>query len=315
MKTSEATIKTTEGSSYIRKLCKHFAHKIKVAYDEKEGTAEFPFGRALMTADSETLRFDIASDSFEGVSRIKYVLVTHLEKFSFRENLAIVWKDKPLPPEPDWEAVAAQLRNPSGESGVKTGINMNHANIGMITKAFELLDLSGGHQVLELGPGNGAHLTEVMKKWPGLCYTGVDISETMIQEASERCKGLNNVAFLMTDGKTLPFGDQAFDRIVTLNTLYFWEDPAAYAAEIRRVLKPESGVFCLGFVSAGSMEVLPFTRHGFELYDLAKAERLLIEAGFVVKDVVSETETVRSNTGEKMDRIRNYILAGQAMTV
>ncbi len=310
MKTSSTTIKTTEGSSYIRKLCKHFVHKIKVTYDEKEGSAEFPFGRALMTADSETLRFDISSDSFEGISRIKYALVTHLEKFAFRENLEIVWKDEPLPPEPDWKAIADQLRSPSGEGGIKTGVNMNHANMGMIMRAFELLDLSGEEQLLELGPGNGAHLADVMKQRPGLCYTGVEISETMIQEAFERCRGLNNIAFLMTDGKTLPFGDQAFDRVVTVNTLYFWEEPAAYAAEIRRVLKPGNGVFCLGFVSADSMDRLPFTRHGFELYDLEKAEKLLTDAGFVIKDVVSETETVRSNTGEKMDRVRNYILAG-----
>lgn len=313
MKTSSTSIKTPEGSSYIRKLCKHFAHKIKVAYDEKEGTAEFPFGRALMTADGESLRFDITSDTFEGISRIKYVLVTHLEKFAFRENLEIVWKDEPLPPEPDWEAVAGQLRNPSGEAGVKTGVNMNHANMGMIMRAFELLDFSGGEQLLELGPGNGAHLADVMKQRPGLCYTGVEISETMIQEASARCRGLNNVAFLMTDGKALPFGDQAFDHVVTVNTVYFWEEPAAYAAEIRRVLKPGNGVFCLGFISADSMESLPFVRHGFELYDLEKAKKLLTDAGFVIKDVVSETETVRSNTGEKMDRMRNYILAGAAV--
>ncbi len=310
MKTSSTIIKTTEASSYIRKLCKHFVHKIKVTYNEKEGSAEFPFGRALMTADSETLRFDLSSDSFEGIRQIKYVLVTHLEKFAFRENLEIVWKDEPLPPEPDWKAVADQLRSPSGEGGIKTGIHMNHANMGMIMRAFELLDLSGEEQLLELGPGNGAHLTDVMKQRPGLCYTGVEISETMIQEASERCRGLNNIAFLMTDGRTLPFGDQAFDRVVTVNTIYFWEEPAAYTAEIRRVLKSENGIFCLGFVSADSMDRLPFTRHGFELYDLEKAKRLLTDAGFVIRDVVSETETVRSNTGDKMERVRNYILAG-----
>lgn len=310
MKTSHVSIETTEGGSYIRKLCKHFAHKIVVAYDEKEGTAEFPFGRALMTADEKTLRFDISSDTFEGISRIKYVLVTHLEKFAFRENLEIVWKDEPAPPEPDWELVAGQLRHPSGEWGIKTGINMNHANMGMIVRAFALSDLSGKEQLLELGPGNGAHLADIMKQLPGLRYTGVEISETMIQEASERCRGMNNIAFLMTDGKTLPFGDQAFDRVVTVNTVYFWEEPAAYAAEIRRVLKAGSGIFCLGFVSSDSMEKLPFTRHGFELYDLEKAERLLTDAGFVIRSVVSETETIRSNTGENIERVRNYILAG-----
>ena len=309
MKTSKTAIKIAEASSYIRKLCWHFGRKIESAYDEKEGRIEFPFGQVLMDAGPGVLCFQMTSDSFEGIRRMKYLLVTHLEKFASDENLEIVWKDSPISPEPDWEEVARQLRRPSGKKGIQTAINMNHANMGMIRKAFELLDLSGREQLLELGPGNGAHLANVLKQWPGLCYTGVEISEIMIQEAFRHCKGLNNVAFLMTDGKTLPFGDEAFDRIVTLNTLYFWEEPAACAVEIRRVLKVENGQFCLGFVNADSMVKLPFARHGFELYDVEKAGRLLTGAGFLIKDVVSETEIVRGNTGEKITRVRNYILA------
>lgn len=260
-----------------------------------------------MTATDDTLRFEISSDSFENIARIKYVIVTHLEKFAFREQLEIAWKDDPLPPETNWEELGGQLRNPTGEGGRKTGVSMNHANMGMILRAFELAAPGDGQQLLEIGPGNGAHLPKIKEKWPGLCYTGIEISETMIQEASGTCKDLHNVAFLMTDGQSLPFAGQSFDRIITVNTLYFWENPAVYAREILRVLKP-GGVLCIAFVPEEFMERLPFTRFGFELYDLQKVSDLLVNAGFRVKDTLSETEIIRSNTGEKVERERAFIL-------
>lgn len=215
------------------------------------------------------------------------------------------------PPQNDWQELARQLRSPSGDEGRKVAVSMNHANMEMIVRAFELSELAPDQQLLELGPGNGAHLQEVMHRWPGICYTGVEISETMIHEACTRNQGLRNIALLMTDGQKLPFGDQAFDRILTVNTLYFWEEPAAYAAEIRRVLKTESGLFCLAFVDDESMEKLPFTAHGFKLYNLETARQLLADAGFVIRGKFSETGTILSNTGDKIDRTINYILAGR----
>src|SRR5690606_9635685 len=107
------------------------------------------------------------------------------------------------------------------------------------------------------------------------------------------------VNFLLTDGLALPFADMSFDRIVTVNTLYFWENPLAYACEIHRVLKSDGGVFCLAFVEGEFMKNLPFASYGFELYDRKMAENLLENAGFTIKGSVTETETIRSNTGEK----------------
>jgi ubiquinone/menaquinone biosynthesis C-methylase UbiE len=37
----------------------------------------------------------------------------------------------------------------------------------------------------------------------------------------------------------LPFGDQQFDKIMTIHTVYFWPEPSQALSELYRVLKPD----------------------------------------------------------------------------
>jgi SAM-dependent methyltransferase len=42
----------------------------------------------------------------------------------------------------------------------------------------------------------------------------------------------------VADVHELPFPDATFDRVLTVNTVYFWPDLQAALAEIRRILRP-----------------------------------------------------------------------------
>src|SRR5690606_19647135 len=79
----------------------------------------------------------------------------------------------------------------------------------------------------------------------------------------------------------LPFRDAAFDKVFTVNTLYFWEEPELQLSEIRRVLRP-TGIFCLAIASKAFMETLPFSRYGFRLYSPEEASQLLANNGFTI---------------------------------
>jgi SAM-dependent methyltransferase len=58
------------------------------------------------------------------------------------------------------------------------------------------------------------------------------------------------------EGKKLPFEDETFDKIFTVNTVYFWENPVEFLNEIYRVLK-DDGTFVLTFGQRDFMEKLP----------------------------------------------------------
>lgn len=209
---------------------------------------------------------------------------------------------------PDFKAIAGQLRHPQGEAGLETASRMAENNAGMIRSCIDQLSLKPDDRILEIGPGGGEHLPYLMAKADPLHYTGADISETMIQmatEANEALIGKGQVTFsqlTIQDGYArLPYADNSFDHIFTVNTIYFWDNAAAQALEIYRVLKPGC-VFLTSFATEAFMQGLPFTQYGFNLYTPGKARTLLEEAGFGFDSIKEERETIYSNAGPLMER-------------
>lgn len=202
------------------------------------------------------------------------------------------------------EALATQLSHPSGEKGLEIAQMMNETNIGMTRNAISNLKLSPGDRVLELGHGNAGHLDFLLAQSNGIQYIGLEISALMRDEA----KQLNRIAvetgkaqFVLYDGKTLPFEAHSVDKIFTVNTLYFWEDPKSVFAELARVLKP-NGMFALTFAHRSFMEILPFTAFGFTLYNPDEVLEIVSGTNFQLEFQDDQTETVKSKTGESVDR-------------
>jgi ubiquinone/menaquinone biosynthesis C-methylase UbiE len=219
---------------------------------------------------------------------------------------------------PDFKAIAAQLRQPSGNDGVITAERMSDNNGNMIRRCIDHMNLQNEDQVLEMGPGGGAHLPYVLAKANNIRYTGVDISDTMVALAITQHKDAiekGTASFMEVkpeDGYvSIPAEDNTFDRIFTVNTLYFWDNAAAQAKEIYRVMQ-SGGQFALCFATETFMKTLPFTAYGFNLYTVDKASALLQEAGFHISNTICEKEQVVSNSGESLEREFVVLLAGKS---
>lgn len=81
-----ATYPTVHGSKYISQLCKHFAHKVEVNWDEHEGRAALPTGSLVMQADAEALRFHIVSEDAKAMIQARFTVDSHLVTFAHREG-------------------------------------------------------------------------------------------------------------------------------------------------------------------------------------------------------------------------------------
>lgn len=217
--------------------------------------------------------------------------------------------------EKDLKEIARQLSCPDGAEGLLTAERMNVSNANMTRRTIDAMQLSGTMQVLEIGPGNAIHAADLLQQNEDIRYQAADISETMIGEAERRNAAwiaAGRASFHLSDGRTLPFTDNSFDRIFTVNTLYFWPDPPVYAAELLRVLKP-GGRLCLTFAQKDFMEQLPFVQYGFRLYDAAAAEALLQSVGFVLVDTLYETEMVTAAPGVELQRDFVIVVAGKQL--
>lgn len=206
--------------------------------------------------------------------------------------------------EQDLMQMASQLSCPEGAEGIKTAQRMAHTNDQMTQETFKALQLTAGDEVLEIGPGNGSHVKSLMQQAENIRYCGIDISETMVEAAQQLNLELmrtNAISFNLTPANRLNFNANTFDKIFTVNTIYFWEDPEAYAREIFRVMKP-GGIFSLGFASRDFMEGLPFTKYRFNLYDKVAVEALVVKAGFTMLDFIEFLDVTTSNTGAVVER-------------
>ena len=179
--------------------------------------------------------------------------------------------------EDDFREFAAQLSRPKGALGIEVGLDMNRNNAPMISATIERLRLSGAERILELGHGNGSHIPDLLGRASDLEYTGLEISELMHQEARKiDALPTSRVSFHLYSGELFPFDDLMFDRIMTVNTVYFWKDPRTTLQEMFRVLQT-GGSAHITFGQRATMERLPFTKFGFQHYDTPNMKALLNE--------------------------------------
>lgn len=204
----------------------------------------------------------------------------------------------------NWEEVGSQLGCPNGDFGIEVGKSMEETNGNVIRKTMDVLRAGDYHKVLEIGHGNGSHVQYLLRSSENLNYQGLEISRIMHEEAvatNLQFVQKNRARFHLYDGLHIPHEDKEFDAIFTVNTLYFWKHPEQFLAELYRVLK-DTGSLIISFVSKESMENLPFIGNNFNLYDLEKAKTLINTTKFEIKQVISDSEHVKTNAGEVVER-------------
>ena len=107
-------------------------------------------------------------------------------------------------------------------------------------------------KLLEVPVGTGVLTMPLYRNLPGADITCLDYSADMMRLAGKRAEEmkLNNVSFLQGDVGKLPFADESFDLVLSLNGFHAFPDKDAAYRETFRVLKPD-GIFCGCFYIAG----------------------------------------------------------------
>ena len=128
----------------------------------------------------------------------------------------------------DLRELAAQLRKPQGKVGIEIGQVMNKGNALLNDWAIEELALGANDHVLEVGMGNGYFVNKILEKDETIRYTGYDYSTLMVEEAktiNSSYGATGKARFILGDADDLPFDEDEFSKILTVNTIYFWSKP------------------------------------------------------------------------------------------
>src|SRR5262249_4271863 len=104
---------------------------------------------------------------------------------------------------------------------------------------LDALRLEAGANVLDIGCGMGTDAFALAEKvGPAGQVTGVDFSESLIEEAIRRAAGRNlPVSFEVGDAQNLRFADGTFDAVRTERILMHVPDAKKALSEMSRVLR------------------------------------------------------------------------------
>jgi len=106
-------------------------------------------------------------------------------------------------------------------------------------------------RVLDLGTGTGAVAARVADRFPDADVVGIDVAESMIDEARRNVGG--RVRFQVADASRLPFPDATFELVTLGNMIPFFN-------EVARVTAPGGrAIFSFSIGSATPIYVAPET--------------------------------------------------------
>jgi ubiquinone/menaquinone biosynthesis C-methylase UbiE len=193
----------------------------------------------------------------------------------------------------------SQFSSPSGWFGsLVVAPFLNVTNMRSIDTGIELLEPDVDDRVLDVGFGGGYSLLALAHKLSHGAVVGVDHSHEMVNIATNLIREerlSSRVHVCLGDVIKLPFPRGSFDKVLTVNTIYYWPNLRVGLREIARVLKSRGR---LAVVFRSPWNLRPFTLgwEGFKLYEPAEVLQAMRETGFRVLGVAHRDQWLIPDT-------------------
>lgn len=143
--------------------------------------------------------------------------------------------------------------------------------------------------LLDAGCGTGAMLGMFKKDCPDKNYTGIDLSEKMIEAAKK--KHFEGIQFVVGDCESLPFPNDSFDVVTCSMSFHHYPNPEKFFMSLRQVLRPggrlilrdmaSSNGFAMWFINHIEMPIINnvFKKGDVHCYTKNDIQKLCIASG------------------------------------
>jgi len=130
------------------------------------------------------------------------------------------------------------------------GPKMENHHLDITEKTMRLMNLRPGERILDLGCGSGwasrmlARIVGEGAQGFGQ-VVGVDISDEMIRLARTASKDFENIMFVAGSASQIPWEENFFDKVLSVESFYYYPDQDRTLAELFRVMAPHARLFIL----------------------------------------------------------------------
>ena len=125
------------------------------------------------------------------------------------------------------------------------GEEMEKDHLPITLPVLDLMRLSPDDNVLEVGCGAGWLARLLSERLPQGRVVGVDISDEMVRRARRKYVAFENAMFVIGAADEIPWDANYFTRAISVESAYYWPDPARALREILRVLREGGSAWLL----------------------------------------------------------------------
>lgn len=118
------------------------------------------------------------------------------------------------------------------------GVRMEHDHLPITLPVISKMRLAAWDNVLDAGCGSGW----LSRRLAGIVtegsVVGMDISDEMIRVARRNSAEYDNLMFVTGEVQEIPWEGNFFTHAISVESSYYWPEPAAGVKELFRVLRP-----------------------------------------------------------------------------
>lgn len=129
------------------------------------------------------------------------------------------------------------------EAGRGEGMEEEHLPITL--PVIEKMQLATTDNVLDIGCGSGWLSRRLAQRIPEGRVVGMDISDEMVRRARRASVEEGNLLFVVGEVRQIPWEANFFTRAISVESAYYWPDPASSLKEIFRVLREGGSAWIL----------------------------------------------------------------------
>jgi len=172
---------------------------------------------------------------------------------------------------------------------------MNIMNQKQYRAVLDNINLEVNDVLLDIGFGNGYLIHKLLKRNIPIKICGIDISSDMVSNVSKKYKRFIDDGYLslyLENIANTSFEKETYNKIYTINTMYFWNELEKCFSEIKRILKP-NGIFLNAVYTREFLDRIIYTRYGFNKYSIDDVIKITEENGLTIVKLV---EIKKNNT-------------------
>lgn len=125
------------------------------------------------------------------------------------------------------------------------GEGMEQEHLPIALPMLDLMQLAPAENVLDIGCGSGWLCRLLSERVTQGRVVGMDVSDEMVRRARQKYSELGHAMFVVGCVDEIPWEDRFFSRVVSVESAYYWPDPAKGLREIFRVLREGGSAWIL----------------------------------------------------------------------